>query len=119
MCKSYEGWANYPTWNIALWIDNTQGVQQGWLETARFYYDEYGKEEGTAKLADYMKECYEMPMFGGEGVTGLLSQWGTASVWHDTIGWMLGMVEWRELAQHYINGYLEERDYEKKNRGGK
>jgi hypothetical protein len=25
--KGYQGWKNYETWNIALWINNDQGLQ--------------------------------------------------------------------------------------------
>lgn len=30
----YEGWANYPTWAVALWIANDQGEYEYWKEQA-------------------------------------------------------------------------------------
>jgi hypothetical protein len=25
MCNEYNGWSNYQTWNVMLWLDNDQG----------------------------------------------------------------------------------------------
>lgn len=32
--KEYNGWFNYETWLVKLWIDNEQGTQQYWQEQA-------------------------------------------------------------------------------------
>lgn len=34
MAEKYNGWTNYQTWNLKLWIDNEQGSQQDWEERA-------------------------------------------------------------------------------------
>jgi hypothetical protein len=32
---TYNGWANYETWAVALWIDNEEGTQRQALSMAR------------------------------------------------------------------------------------
>ena len=32
--SEYQGWTNYETWNVALWIDNDQGVYEMMKEWA-------------------------------------------------------------------------------------
>lgn len=38
--KQYNGWTNYETWLLALWIDNEQGSHGYWRERAAEILDE-------------------------------------------------------------------------------
>ena len=57
---SYNGWENYETWNVALWINNSEGLYHlaqdcGDYETlVKCLYDEYGVNETRdgVKFAD-------------------------------------------------------------------
>jgi hypothetical protein len=31
--ETYNGWKNYPTWNVALWLDNDEGLYNATRET--------------------------------------------------------------------------------------
>ena len=33
-CVTYNGWTNYETWTLALWLDNEEGTYSYWLEQA-------------------------------------------------------------------------------------
>lgn len=33
--SGYNGYTNYETWNVCLWLDNDQGTHEHWRERAR------------------------------------------------------------------------------------
>ena len=35
MTRTYNGWTNYETWNVALWIGNDQGSYNYWQDVTR------------------------------------------------------------------------------------
>ena len=38
--ESYNGWTNYETWVIALWLSNERGVYEFWRDAARRHWNE-------------------------------------------------------------------------------
>jgi hypothetical protein len=90
--KEYNGWTNYETWAVALWLDNEQGSQRYWQERAEEYVKTDGKEDASRGLADELKEQHEE----ANPVTD-------ASVFSDLMGAALSEVNWFEIAQHYVD----------------
>ena len=43
--KRYNGWTNYETWAVNLWIDNDQGSYTYWREQACSHYDNVADSE--------------------------------------------------------------------------
>lgn len=80
---SYNGWSNYETWAVALWIDNDAGLYQEMHRIAR------RMTEG--RLADHIKSTIE------DGAPDL-----EASLYSDLLNAALSKVDWYEVAQHYI-----------------
>lgn len=35
MEKTFNGWSNYETWNVALWLNNNEGLYFGMLDAIR------------------------------------------------------------------------------------
>lgn len=86
--KTYNGWTNYETWVVALWMDNEQGVQQMWHETAR--------DVGSAvELADMVKESHEQ---NAPEVTGVFADLQNAA---------LAEVDWLEIARNLLDAVKE------------
>jgi len=82
---SYNGWTNYETWNVALWLDNDEGSESYMRDLAEDISDPY-------KLARAIQEFVE------EG--NPLS--GQASLYSDILSATLREVDWEEVARHYL-----------------
>lgn len=93
--KGYNGWANYETWLVSLWMDQDSDY---WNSEAHQFY-EFAKSDGTftreerstLDLADLAKEFHAetAPEING--------------VYADLVNASLGEVRWYEIAKHYIN----------------
>ena len=88
---TYNGWTNYETWLVALWIDNEEGSQRYWAERAQEVYDEERDDDSaTYTLASALEEEVKD---GAPEVNGL---------YNDLLGAALSEVNWREIAEHYV-----------------
>ncbi len=105
--KSYNGWSNYETWNVALWIDNEQGNYNHWRSEAQDCWDNASPRQATLTreeraaydLADRLKSQFEedAPDLG-------------ASCWSDLLSAALSEVDWDEIAEHYMDEVEKEEE---------
>jgi uncharacterized protein YaeQ len=103
--KGYNGWKNYETWAVALWIDNEQPTQEQarqWASECREAGAEHDNvasgvwtpEEATRfTLAETLKAWVEEEMIPDLG----------ASLAADLLGAALSEVDWHEVADHYLS----------------
>ncbi len=105
MSERYNGWTNYETWLVNLWMDNEQGSQEFFRERAKEIYglataDPGGwftrEETARFRFVDWLKEHHEENMPELPGVYG------------DLLGGALSSVNWNEIARHYIDAIVEE-----------
>lgn len=97
--KGYNGWVNYETWNVALWIGNEQGSYSQANHMAQSAWDDAEadrtftrSERATLDLSKALQEWIEeMNPLGGD-----------ASMFSDLLSAALGEVSWHEIAEHYI-----------------
>lgn len=79
--ERYQGWENYETWAVKLWMDNEEGTYLYWRETAQTAWDlatadlPFTRDERAAlDLADDLKEWHEEQLPEVAGFVGDLLQ---------------------------------------------
>lgn len=104
--KTYNGWTNYETWAVKLWIDNDEGPQNYWQEQAEEAFDRAEPERFFTKseralldLADALKELHEEAL---PELTGFAA---------DLLNAAMSEVNWREIAENLLQIHCE--DYAK------
>lgn len=107
--RKYNGWANYETWNVALWMGNEQGSSEYWCERAEDCvkrakggdgnpYADNTRDRASMLLADELKDWHEEVM---HDMLDEAKQ--SASMWSDLLGAALSEVDWREIADHHVD----------------
>lgn len=106
--KHYNGWTNYETWCVKLWIDNDQGDYEWWREATREVwaeaenggnpYVEDRNDRARLLLAERLKDEHEERS----------SDLAVVGVFADLLGAALGAVDWYEIAQSMLDDQAEE-----------
>jgi len=92
---AYNGWKNYESWAVALWLDNDEGSYERAREMAREKRAEAGDSDRSAAglLADGLKEWVTDEMIPDLG----------SSLAADLLGAAVSEVDWYEVAEHYLD----------------
>lgn len=102
---SYQGWTNYETWAVKLWIDNDHGLYDSVQDMAKAAWDDAEEQFPiTAERQDDAAGCLEGALkelmeAGMPEVTGL---------WADLLNAAMSEVNWREIATSLISEIADE-----------
>ncbi len=91
MCKEYNGYPNYQTWNVSLWLDNEESTYNYVREVA----GESDRWDDEWEFADWLKEFTEE-------ANPLSSD---ASVYSDLLGHALSNVDYYEIADNILSEF--------------
>ena len=91
---AYNGWKNYETWNVALWIDRVTAsslAEETWKDAEATSYSTR-LEVAKASLADRLKDWIEEQ-------NPLANE---ASMFADLMNAALSEVDWYEIAENFL-----------------
>ena len=102
--KRYNGWTNYETWAVKLWMDNEEGSYRYWIEASQETWaeakaDDILTREQRARynLADRLKEEHE-----ANAPDGMFDRYQNGGVYRDLLTAALSEVNWREIAESLL-----------------
>lgn len=104
MSKEYNGWTNYETWAVNLYMDNDQPQERYWSEETRECFGQakaegpFTKAENAAfALQERIKEAHESA--AEDMLQAAKYEYGPLA---DLLRGALSEVNWREIAKSWI-----------------
>ncbi len=101
MTDKYNGWANYETWVVNLWLTNDECMEEACREYANEALDDDGNHIDVAitATADWLDDMY----------TDWLDDLGPSGVMLDLLRHALDRVDWHEIAEVFVNEVANQR----------
>lgn len=101
MCNEVNGWPNYETWNIALWLTNDQSdyeMTQEWIADLDDPYDSDAAYELSKVIKEYVED--NNPLLDD------------ASMYSDMLSAAISTCDFYRIAERWIEDYIAENPQE-------
>ena len=102
---TYNGWTNYETWLVNLWMDNEPGGNEFALD----YLKQCKHPKATVSGITYSLSCYLKETYEEDADTLSLPPF-----WKDLLGGALSEVNWMEIASHIWEEWEERKERKQK-----
>ena len=104
--KTYNGWTNYETWNVNLWLENEEGTYHHMRELADDAWERSDRKPswGTRKDDAVYILSNALELF----VVELNPLGDQASMFSDLLSAALHEVNWREIAVNLLEDHEDE-----------
>jgi len=91
--EKYNGWTNYETWNVKLWMDNDEGSYRYWQDIAEELWEdvEKDKDDFCTQMSRRLKDEHEENMPELQGT------------YADLLGAAMSVVDWYEIAESFVD----------------
>lgn len=89
----YNGWTNYPTWAVNLWLQNDEGLYR---ETMEIVDGQHNPDDGGPRFRQNVADA--LRRYVQEDLTPELG----ASFASDLLNYALSQVDWQEIADAWI-----------------
>ena len=97
---SYNGWTNYETQNVKLWLNKNQSASDYWKKVARECFDNAEADKTFTQLENASFDLRDKLKNQIEDENPLIDQ---ASMWSDLLGAAISEVKWQEIAENFLS----------------
>ena len=98
--KTYNGWTNYETWCVNLWITNDEGSSSYWADAAQECWDD---AEPTKILTRNEAARYALADRLKDELSDTPEEMGEANMHVDLLRAALSEVNWSEIAEAFLS----------------